>query len=65
MLSPNSLLIYPEFDAMFARWIDDPRPSMNNGRLETSFLARLISQNTWADEAIEQRVEIAKAYPEA
>ena len=61
------ILAFRKFIKTLYEWfsrVQDPQ-GIISGRLEMGFLARLVRWNTWADKAMEQRVEIAKAYPEA
>jgi hypothetical protein len=56
---------FPKFDKVYAKWVDEPYPSTNTGRLEEEFLARLINRNCWADKTMEEKGEVANSNPGA
>lgn len=50
----------PEFDAVHARWINEPGAGRDKGRLGEEFVSQLIERNGWADEAINEKAGLTK-----
>ena len=63
---PNMSLFhqFPKFNMVYAKWRDEPLPSINTGRLEEDFMTRFINRNNWMDETIEGRREITRLVPD-